>query len=497
MVLRATRDLSARPVTLVGDRTPERLATTDDYGLKPQTSRSSSRSAARTTFKSLTCVSWTSQVSGNTSPSRCPRSTKIAFATGSDSMDPAFAVGEALKSRTCWVMPDASTAVVDPFAQIPTMVMICNIVDPGTHQPYDRDPRNIAQRAEDYLRATGIGDVAFFGPEAEFFIFDDIRFDQNEHSGFYFVDSVEGRWNTGRDEGPNLGYKARYKEGYFPVPPTDKYQDLRNLMMLNLEKCGIEVECQHHEVATAGQGEIDIKFAPLKQVADQMMFFKYVIKNTALQAGKTVTFMPKPVFKDNGSGMHTHLSIWKGDKNLFAGDGYAGMSETALFAIGGILKHAPALVAITNPTTNSYKRLVPGFEAPCRLAYSSRNRSAAVRIPMLATSEKARRFEFRCPDPSSNPYLAFSAILMAALDGIRNKIDPGPEFDKNIYDLPPEELKDIPTTPASLEEAPQLPREGSRIPPRRRRLQARNGRGLDQLQAHAGSGRVAYSPAPV
>ena len=351
------------------------------------------------------------------------------------------------------VVPDPATAFVDPFSEQPTLILICNIVDPITKEPYLRDPRNIAIKAEEYLKSSGLGDAAYFGPEPEFFIFDDIRYAQNEHSGYYFLDSVEGQWNTGRDEGPNLGYKPRYKEGYFPVPPTDKYQDLRNRMVTNLVDCGIEVECQHHEVATAGQGEIDIRFNTLLKTADQVQIFKYVVKNTAFQAGKTVTFMPKPVFTDNGSGMHVHMSFWKNGKNLFAGDEYAGMSETAKFAIGGILQHASSLVALTNPTTNSYKRLVPGYEAPTRLAYSSRNRSAAVRIPMYSASPKSRRVEFRCPDPSANPYLAFSALMMAAADGIRNKIDPGQPLDKNLYDLPPEELASVPTTPATLEVA--------------------------------------------
>ena len=293
------------------------------------------------------------------------------------------------------VVPDPTTAWIDPFPKMKTLVLVCDIKDPITHESYSRDPRNIARKAEAYLQNSGLGDQAFFGPEAEFFIFDDIRFDQNEHSGFYFLDSVEGRWNTGRDEGPNLGYKPRYKEGYFPVPPTDKHNDLRNEMMKNLMDCGLEIECQHHEVATAGQAEIDIKFNTLLKAADDLMAYKYIVKNTAHQNGKTVTFMPKPVWNDNGSGMHMHLSIWKNGANQFAGDGYAGMSEMALHAIGGILQHAPALVALTNPTTNSYKRLVPGFEAPTRLAYSSRNRSAAVRIPVGASNPKARRFEFR------------------------------------------------------------------------------------------------------
>jgi glutamine synthetase len=351
------------------------------------------------------------------------------------------------------VVPDPTTAWFDPFPKLKTLVLICDIKDPVTHESYSRDPRNIARKAEAYLRSTGIGDEAFIGPEAEFFIFDDIRFDQNEHSGYYFLDSIEGRWNTGSDEGPNLGYKPRYKEGYFPVPPTDKFNDLRNEMMVNLMNCGLEIECQHHEVATAGQAEIDIKYDTLLAAADGLMKYKYIVKNTAHQHGKTVTFMPKPVWNDNGSGMHMHLSIWKDGLNQFAGDGYAGMSETALHAIGGILQHAPALVALTNPTTNSYKRLVPGFEAPTRLAYSSRNRSAAVRIPVGATNDAARRFEFRCPDPSCNPYLAFSALVLAALDGIKSKTDPGLPLDKDLYDLPAEQLADVPSTPATLEDA--------------------------------------------
>jgi glutamine synthetase len=331
--------------------------------------------------------------------------------------------------------------------------MTCNVCDPVTGEDYTRDPRNIARKAENYLKSSGIADIAYFGPEAEFFIFDDIRFDQNEHEGYYHIDSVEGRWNTGRIENPNLGYKPRYKEGYFPVAPADSMQDIRSEMMILLEKIGVPIECQHHEVATGGQAEIDMRFAPLVKMADSLLKYKYVVKNTAKKHGKTVTFMPKPLFNDNGSGMHTHMSFWKGDKNLFAGDGYAGLSETALFAIGGILKHAPSILAFTNPTTNSYKRLVPGFEAPVNLAYSSRNRSAAVRIPMYFTSEKAKRLEFRCPDPSCNPYLAFSAMMMAAVDGIQNKINPGDPLDKDIYDLPPDELAKVETTPGTLRNA--------------------------------------------
>jgi glutamine synthetase len=359
---------------------------------------------------------------------------------------------QAINESDMLVKPVPETAFVDPFFQAKTLVLLCNICDPVTGEDYTRDPRNIARKAEKYLLGTGLADTAFIGPEAEFFIFDDIRFDQNEHEGYYHIDSVEGRWNAGRIEKPNLGYKVRYKEGYFPVPPTDSQQDLRSEMLLNLERIGILIEAQHHEVATGGQAEIDMRFAPLVEMADNVLKYKYVIKNTATKHGKTVTFMPKPLFADNGSGMHVHVSLWKAGQNLFAGDGYAGLSGMALHAIGGILKHAPSLLAFTSPTTNSYKRLVPGFEAPVNLAYSRRNRSAAVRIPLYSSSPKAKRLEFRCPDPSCNPYLAFSAILMAALDGIQNKINPGEPMDKDIYDLPPEELAKVPHTPGSLRE---------------------------------------------
>ncbi len=351
------------------------------------------------------------------------------------------------------VIPDAATAKIDPFFKAPTLVLIGDIADPITRETYTRDPRNIAKKVEAYLKSTGIGDTAFIGPEAEFFIFDDIRYKSDPQSAAFSIDSVEGIWNSARDEGPNLGYKLRHKEGYYPVPPSDKFQDLRSDMMLTLESLGIDVECQHHEVATAGQSEIDIRFKPLVQMADQLMWFKYVVKNVAHKAGHTVTFMPKPLYGDNGTGMHTHVSIWKEGKPLFAGDKYAGVSQEALWAIGGILKHCKSLCAFTNPTTNSYKRLVPGFEAPVNLAYSSRNRSAAIRIPMYSASPKAKRIEFRTPDPSCNGYLAFSAIMMAVLDGIQNKIDPGDPLDKNIYDLPPEELAEIPSAPGSLDEA--------------------------------------------
>jgi len=360
---------------------------------------------------------------------------------------------QAINESDMLVKPVAESAFIDPFFKAKTLVLICNICDPVTGEDYTRDPRNIARKADNYIKSLGLADTAFFGPEAEFFIFDDVRFDQNQHEGYYHVDSVEGRWNTGRVEDPNLGYKPRYKEGYFPVPPTDSMQDLRSDMILTMEKIGIMVECQHHEVATGGQAEIDMRFSPLVEMADNLLKYKYVIKNTAKEYGKTVTFMPKPLFNDNGTGMHVHMSLWKGGENLFAGDGYAGLSETAMYAIGGILKHAPSLLAFTNPTTNSYKRLVPGFEAPVNLAYSRRNRSASVRIPLYSNSPKAKRIEFRCPDPSCNPYLAFSAMLMAALDGIQNKIDPGEPLDRDIYDMEPEELALVPKTPGSLREA--------------------------------------------
>ena len=352
------------------------------------------------------------------------------------------------------VMPDAATAVMDPFMKDPTLSVICTIADPITKESYGRDPRSVAIKAEKYLKASGIADTAYFGPEAEFFIFDEVRYESTQNGAFYKIDSVEGLWNSGREEqGGNRGYKTRNKEGYFPVPPTDMLQDLRTEMCRVLADVGIQVERQHHEVATAGQAEIDFRFNTLVTTADQLAWFKYVCKNVAWRNGKTVTFMPKPLFGDNGSGMHTHQSLWKNGKPLFAGDGYAGLSEMALHYIGGVLKHARALAALCNPTTNSYKRLVPGFEAPVNLAYSSRNRSAAIRIPMYSPSPKAKRLEFRSPDPSCNPYLAFAAQMMAGLDGIENKIDPGEPLDKDIYGLSPEELKDVPKMPGSLEEA--------------------------------------------
>jgi len=366
---------------------------------------------------------------------------------------------KAINESDMLVVPQPETASLDPFTELPTLSMICNIQDPITREDYTRDPRNVARKAINYLRSTGIGDSCYVGPEAEFFVFDDIRFEQNPHEALYHIDSIEGQWNRGKDEGPNLGYKLRHKEGYFPVPPADQMMDLRNEMMQTMIDCGLDVECQHHEVGTAGQAEIDLKFSTLVDMADKMMMYKYIVKNVAAKHRKTVTFMPKPLFGDNGSGMHTHVSIWKGDEPLFAGNGYAGLSEMALYATGGLLKHAAAVLAFTNPTTNSYKRLVPGFEAPVNLAYSQRNRSAAVRIPMYSQNPKTKRLEFRCPDPSCNPYLAFSAMLMAMIDGIQNKVDPGEPLDKDIYDLTPEELSDVPKTPGSLGDALSALRE--------------------------------------
>ncbi len=351
------------------------------------------------------------------------------------------------------LIPDPATAVMDPFTKEPTLSMICNVVDPITKERYSRDPRYIAQKAEAYLKSTGIADTSYMGPEAEFFIFDDIRYDSKEQCSYYFIDSKEGKWNSGKEENPNLGYKPRYKEGYFPVPPTDSLMDIRAEMVLTMMGIGIPIECQHHEVATAGQCEIDMRFAPLTKCADNLMWYKYICKNVARRNNKTVTFMPKPIWNDNGSGMHTHQSLWKGGKPLFAGNAYGGLSEMALYYVGGILKHAHALAAIVAPTTNSYKRLVPGFEAPVNLAYSSRNRSASVRVPMYSPSPKAKRIEVRFPDPSCNGYLAFAAMLLAGLDGIQNKIDPGEPLDKDIYALGPEELKNVPSLPGSLEDA--------------------------------------------
>jgi glutamine synthetase len=361
---------------------------------------------------------------------------------------------QAINESDMLMIPDPTTAFIDPFYKHKTLVLVCDIFDPITKKPYSRDPRYIAKKVEAYVKQTGLADTAFIGPEAEFFIFNSARFSTSSNEGYYHLDSQEGIWNSGLAQGTgNLAYRPRSKEGYFPVPPVDKQQDIRAEMTLTMEKLGIIVEAQHHEVATAGQAEIDMRFAQLLRMADQVMMYKYVVKQVAMQNGMTATFMPKPLFGDNGSGMHTHQSLWKDGKPLFAGDGYAGLSQLGLHYIGGILKHARAIAAFSNPTTNSYKRLTPGYEAPVNLALSSRNRSASCRIPMYSASPKAKRVEVRFPDPSCNPYLSFAAQVMAGLDGVLNKIDPGQPLDKNIYALPPEEAAKIPTMPASLDEA--------------------------------------------
>ncbi len=361
---------------------------------------------------------------------------------------------KAINDSDMILIPDPNTAFIDPFFDVTTLVITCDIEDPITRERYNRDPRQVAKKAEAYLQSTGIADIAYFGPEAEFYVFNDVRYDQTSHSGYYYVDSDEGIWNSGRDEKPNLGYKIGYKRGYYPVPPLDSLQDLRTEMMLNLIECGIEVEMQHHEVGTGGQSEIDFRFGPLLQTADDLQKFKYIIKNTAVQNGYTATFMPKPLFQDNGSGMHVHQSLWKGGQPLFYDEnGYGGLSEMAVHYIGGLLKHAPALLAFCAPTTNSYRRLVPGYEAPINLVYSARNRSACIRIPMVSKSPKAKRVEFRAPDPAANPYLAFAALLLAGLDGIQNKIMPPAPVDKDLYEMEPEEKKDIAQTPGTLEES--------------------------------------------
>ena len=352
------------------------------------------------------------------------------------------------------LIPDPRTAIMDPVCKIPTLSVICDIYDPLTKKPYSRDPRFVAKKAEEYLKSTSIADRSYWGPEMEFFIFDDVRFDQTENAGYYFIDSQEGEWNSGRQENPNLGYKPRFKEGYFPVPPHDSFQDLRSEMILTMIRSGIPIEVHHHEVATAGQAEIDMKFDTLTVMGDKCLMYKYIVKNIARKYNKVATFMPKPIFQDNASGMHTHQSLWKGDDNIFYDpEGYSLLSKTALHYIGGLLKHAPALMAFCAPTTNSYKRLIPGFEAPVNLIYSQRNRSAGIRIPVYTDNPKTKRVEFRAPDSSCNPYLAFAAMLMAGLDGVENKIDPGKPVDKDVYELTQEELKEMKTVPASLEEA--------------------------------------------
>jgi glutamine synthetase len=359
---------------------------------------------------------------------------------------------KAINESDMLAIPDPATAHIDPFMKEKTLSMLCDIMDPVTKEYYDHDPRVIAKRANDYLKSTGLADIAYFGLEAEFFILEHVAYNINEFSSWYRIDSREGFWNTGSEQEVNLGHKIRIKEGYFPVPPSDSTNDLRNIMVKHLLENGIEVEMQHHEVAT-GQAEIDFKYCPMLTCCDNLQMFKYIIKNTAREAGKTATFMPKPIFGDNGSGMHTHISFWKDGKPLFAGDKYAGLSEMALHFIGGLLKHAPSLLALTNPTTNSYKRLVPGYEAPVNLVYSMRNRSAAIRIPMYSDSPKSKRVEFRCPDGTANPYLAFAAMLMAGLDGVINKIDPGEPIDKDIYHMSSEEHKKIKQAPGTFEYA--------------------------------------------
>ncbi|HQR39187.1 MAG TPA: type I glutamate--ammonia ligase [Blastocatellia bacterium] len=350
------------------------------------------------------------------------------------------------------MMPDPTRFWIDPFYEEPTLCLFANIVDPLTKEGYGLDPRAIARRAEAYLNFTGIADTAFFGPEAEFFVFDKVSYHNHPHSSGYSFDAAEGHWNSGRDD-DNLGYRIRQKEGYVPLPPVDQLHDLRSDITQNLQDVGIEPECHHHEVASGGQCEIDFRFSSMMSCADNVLLFKYIVKNTAFYYGKAATFMPKPMFGDNGTGMHVHQSLWKNGEPLFAGDKYAGLSEMALHYIGGILKHAPALAALTSPTTNSYRRLVPGYEAPTRLAYSRRNRSAACRIPMYSQSPKAKRVEVRFPDPSCNPYLAFSAMLLAGLDGIQNRIDPGEPLDKDIYDMSPEQLANVRELPATLDRA--------------------------------------------
>ena len=357
----------------------------------------------------------------------------------------------AINEADLLVLPQSETALIDPFTAQPTLTMVCNIQDPITQQDYTRDPRNIARKAVSHMRGTGVADSCRLAPELEFFVFDDVRFDQNGHEAYYHVDSIEGAWNRGRAERPNLGYKPGSGLGYFPCAPTDSLADLRTEMSQRMAECGIATSAHYHEVATGGQCEIDLVSQALVESADQVMLAKYIIRNVARLKGKTATFMPKPLFGDNGSGMHVHFSLWKGEIPLLAGNGYAGLSDLGMYAIGGLLKHAPALCAFANPTTNSYKRLVEGFEAPTKLSYSRRNRAAVVRIPIHSPSPKSRRIEFRCPDSAANPYLLFSAMLMAALDGIQNKTRPGDPLDKDVYDLAPEELQNVASTPRSLE----------------------------------------------
>jgi glutamine synthetase len=361
---------------------------------------------------------------------------------------------QAINESDMLMMPDPATARLDPYTAVPTMYVLCDIYEPISGARYSKDARGVAQRAEGYLKSSGVGDTIYMGPEPEFFVFDNVRYAHTNEGSFHEVDSVEGFWNTGADEGPNLGYKIRPKSGYYPVPPHDTLMDLRSEMVITMESLGIPVEIHHHEVGTAGQCEIDMRFDTLTRMGDNVQTYKYVIRNTAKAHGKVATFMPKPIFADNGSGMHVHQSIWKGGKNLmFDANGYAGLSDFAKYYIGGLLKHAPALLAFAAPTVNSYRRLVPGFEAPVNLVYSMRNRSAAIRIPVYSKSEKSKRVEFRCPDTSANPYLAFAALLMAGLDGVKNQIDPGSPADFDLYEASAEELANIGSTPGSLAES--------------------------------------------
>ncbi|HEY6091730.1 MAG TPA: type I glutamate--ammonia ligase [Gemmatimonadales bacterium] len=363
---------------------------------------------------------------------------------------------QAINESDMLLLPDAASAFVDPCLQVPTLSLTCDIVDPITREPYSRDPRYVARKAEAFLKKSGVATTAYFGPEAEFYIFNSVRFDQNAHQGYYHIDSEEGIWNSGTNGTANLGHRPRHKEGYFPCPPTDRLQDLRSKIMLAMIAAGIEVEVHHHEVGTAGQTEIDMRYNTLTRMADQVMMYKYIVKNVCAANGYTATFMPKPMFGDNGSGMHVHMSLWNGSNNLFFDkNGYALISDSARWYIGGLIKHAAALLAFAAPTTNSYRRLVPGYEAPINLIYSQRNRSAICRIPMYSTSPKAKRLEFRAPDPSANPYLTFAALLMAGLDGIKNKIEPPKPMDVDLYELEPEERKHVKNTPGSLLESLQ------------------------------------------
>ncbi len=405
---------------------------------------------------------------------------------------------QAIHESDMKLIPDPATAYLDPFRVEKTLALNFSIVDPFTDEPYSRDPRNIATKAEAYLAGSGVADTVYFGPEAEFYVFDDVRFETKQNAGYYYIDSIEGAWNSGRvEEGGNRGYKTRYKGGYFPVPPVDHYADLRDQMSLELNRAGLEVERAHHEVGTAGQAEINYKFDTLLHAGDKLMLFKYIIKNVAWAAGKTATFMPKPLFGDNGSGMHCHQSLWKDGSPLFYDElGYAGLSDTARYYIGGLLRHAPSLLAFTNPTVNSYHRLVPGYEAPVNLVYSQRNRSACIRIPITGANPKAKRIEFRVPDPSSNPYLAFSAMLMAGMDGIRNKIEPRAAGRQGPLRAAPGRARRDLAGPGLAARGARRARGGPRLPAGGRRLHRRPDRDLDRLEAHQRGRPDPAAPAP-